>query len=213
MMGWTFQNRDRGESHFDFFSREFNAENDNVKHEVLAAAGTLRTVYIALQVSHKQGSESFVFCVVCLTDWRKEDYFNFGYKDMSEEMGLNNSESHCPRRILDLLSPPEAIQSEGSGLDNIREWRQQCEENLAKAKQLRVTTGALIRTAKPVPFANGREYDTFLVVNAKRLQMTAFAENSYGRMIGTDVRFRDRRFLQGAEVVGCEFPQRTKNSG
>jgi len=72
-----------------------------------------------------------------------KDYFNFSYKNMSEDMGPAQSE--CPESILDLLSPTES--------DWANEWRERCRKVYRQKKTLKdLPVGANISIVK-----NGEE--------------------------------------------------------
>ena len=69
-------------------------------------------------------NEREIFAAIFLTSTDSRDYFNFSYKDMSENSGPYKYD--CPKGILDLLSPT----------DNkfALEWRKACYENIARKK-------------------------------------------------------------------------------
>lgn len=71
--------------------------------------------------------EQETFGVVMLTSVRMNDYFNFYYKEMTEDM--KPYQTNCPESILALLSPTDnkyALQ-----------WREECFENSQKEKKKR----------------------------------------------------------------------------
>ena len=65
-----------------------------------------------------------VFAVVFLTQTDSKDYFNFSYKDMSEDMGP--CECNCPVSILKLLSPTDS--------EWALEWREKCKKRAEQKK-------------------------------------------------------------------------------
>lgn len=67
-------------------------------------------------------NERQIFAAIFLTSTNSKDYFNFSYKDMSENMGPYKYD--CPKGILDLLSPTDNKYA--------LEWRKACYENIAK---------------------------------------------------------------------------------
>ena len=69
-------------------------------------------------------NERTTFAIVFLTSTDSRDYFNFAYKDMSEDMGPYKRD--CPKGILDLLSPTDN--------EYALEWRKACYENIARKK-------------------------------------------------------------------------------
>lgn len=74
------------------------------------------------------------FGVVFLTSTDKKDYFNFAYKDISEDMGPY--ESKCPVGIIKVLSPTTNA--------NALAWRARCIENAKKKSVKDVPVGTII---------------------------------------------------------------------
>lgn len=128
--------------------------------DVLKSAMVGSTYYAAVKPLKKSGgkdengnyiyvdrpeSEQFVFAVVFLTSTDSKDYFNFSYKDMSEDMGPFQCD--CPKSILDLLSPTDN--------ENANEWRKICYENYANKKKYktnslsRLPVGSVIKVTMP----------------------------------------------------------------
>ena len=155
-MGWTYTHRDKGTSVKDFFQQRFGVEILD------CAVVKLRTAYMAIR-----GRDQRVYAVVCLLDYRREDYFNFGYKDMDETMRPFYHE--CPKRILELLTPiPD--NADGYASNNAREWRRQCWDNIRKKTKLPpLKTGTIIKTRQPIKFTDGTSGSLFQVKNGKRL--------------------------------------------
>lgn len=137
-MGWTYFHKEKGVSVIDALKREFPGDiiidlmNDGPK-----------TAYAALQL--KEGK---ILGVVFLLDYRKDgDYCNFGYKDISEDMGPY--ECKCPERILKLLSPEPFNQWS-------REWREKCWLNVEKKKnQVKIKTGQVYFLKEAIQLTSG----------------------------------------------------------
>ena len=92
--------------------------SDGKQHNRLVR-GTLKgSVYYA---AVENLEDHRIWGLVCLTATSKWD---FGYKDMSEDMLPFYFD--CPKAILDLLSPTEN--------ENSRKWREACYENLERKK-------------------------------------------------------------------------------
>lgn len=122
-MGWTFTHTPlpRGIKTEDHVAAKFNITNSRgERQETIAAAKVGGTVYLALRVTPPEDA-AFVTALVVLT---KRSAGGFGYKVMDEEMGP--SESRCPARILDLLSPVSALRYPKYA----EMWRQRCRANL-----------------------------------------------------------------------------------
>lgn len=123
-MGWTFVNKDSSVSMTDFFISEFNYSNEKSSGRVIACSEVVNAygdtvVYIAYETIKNE--ERQVIAIVCLTEER-DDFYNFGYKDITEDMGP--CETDCPEYILDLLTEINAQYA--------LKWRANCRENLYK---------------------------------------------------------------------------------
>jgi hypothetical protein len=94
-------------------------------------------------------NEQEVFGVVILTKTDNKDWFNFCYKEMTEDMGPY--ESKCPVSIIKLLSKTDN--------ENAKAWRQRCIENATKKAdhpigtiiEFEDWTGKTIRIVKCAP--------------------------------------------------------------
>ncbi|MBO6031678.1 MAG: hypothetical protein J6Q22_09415 [Prevotella sp.] len=91
--------------------------------EVLKSA-MVGSVYYAAVKNHKGEVFAAVFLTCGRTRW---DNTAWGYKDMDETMGPN--ESKCPASILALLTPTDSKWA--------NEWRERCRQNIAKAAEIR----------------------------------------------------------------------------
>lgn len=84
-------------------------------------------------------NERETWAAVFLTRTDSKDYFNFYYKDMSEDMGPGDCK--CSVSILDLLSPTEN--------EYALEWRRRCWENAKNKNSLgRLPVGSVIEFKK-----------------------------------------------------------------
>lgn len=126
-----------------------------------------RTYYAAAQelVAGVPGS---VFAVVCLVRWnpRSRDGHQFGYKDMSENMGP--CEADCPASILDLLSPTDN--------KHALDWRERCRANIARRAR-KLSDGDRIRLEQPVTFTDGHVAPEFVVCKRQRSLMLRDPDN------------------------------------
>ncbi len=126
------------------YTRETDGQVSGLK--VLASSCPQnRTYYAAAQVI-ENGVPGEVFAIVCKVLWnpRSKSGENFGYKDMTENMGP--CEDDCPRHIFDLLSPT----SHEYALD----WRRRCAANLALRARA-IEDGDRIRFEEPLTFSDG----------------------------------------------------------
>lgn len=96
--------------------------------EVLKSAMVGSTHYAAVRITKYATNEtpesSIVYAAVTLTSVNNKDYYNFGYKPMSEDMGPHRYE--CPKSILDLLSPTDN--------EYALDWRENCRRNIEEKK-------------------------------------------------------------------------------
>ena len=90
-------------------------KSQNLKHTVIKSSMVGSTYYAAVK-EEKEGQESRVFGLVCLTSTKQSNRFNIGYKAISEDMGP--AELDCPVGILNLLTPTE--------YEYANEWRENC---------------------------------------------------------------------------------------
>ena len=112
-MGWTYQNKPKYIKVIDFLKKEFEWENCEV---IDGSVVKYRTAYLACRIK----STGRVFAVVCMLDYKRGDYHNFGYKDMDEDMLPFYFD--CPKRILNLLTPPETREGKA--------WRSICKKEM-----------------------------------------------------------------------------------
>lgn len=154
-MGWTSLTRSRDESDREFFAREFSC------CQIVDFSKVGNVAYMVLERIEMPGKR---FALVCLTEWDSWNalnfrYFNFRYKDISEEMGP--CESNCPVRLLDKLSPTDS--------EYANNWRQRCRENASSKANGRkriksIVVGAWFKLRTPLKFSDKTMRDTFKVV-------------------------------------------------
>lgn len=151
-MGWTYERREKGEaSHFEWFRRKFDWGNSRLLD---MAAGSLTTLYGAYEIANP-GTVREVHGLVVLIRWVPNDWYNFGYKDMDENMGP--FEYGCPKRIFEQLTPTTN--------EYALEWRdgvRQCHEARDKASAVR--PGDMVKFETPLSFTDGVTSDTFQFV-------------------------------------------------
>lgn len=162
-MGWTFTHKNREENVTDFFKKEFDYSRETGSGKVIACAVKgLHTAYIAYEI--KTPEETRVIALVCLLSYRRNDHYNFGYKDMDESMGP--CESDCPKKILDLLTPLKTAEGFAA------EWRKRCAERLAnRSAKPKLKTGNVLKFNSPIHFRGGSILDTLKVVSVKPFRL------------------------------------------
>jgi hypothetical protein len=124
--------------------------------EVLAAASSLSTVYLAV----KTPETGEVWGCVVEIFWKRNDYFNFYQKEVDETMGPISHD--CPEQILTLLSPTDNAEA--------LRWRSRChEKNEARKARPKLVKGLRIHLAHSLHFKDGIEATDLVVENPKRL--------------------------------------------
>jgi len=158
-MGWTYLHKDKDMNTKDFFSKEFNfIDKRGRKVTVLDCASYLTEAYLAIE-SLTPGEERMVFGMVCLIHYTRNDYYNFGYKDMDESMGPYYY--NCPERILKLLTP--------TTYQNAIKWRKKCWEGIERKKaQPPYKIGDILEFKKPLVFSGGYKVAQLRSVNKRR---------------------------------------------
>lgn len=145
-MGWTYLHRDKGTLDKDFFLKDFDA--GTVFHAWGTVAGTF---YAAVETPREPGK---VWALVAMTNWAPKDHYNFGFKDMSEDMGPY--QSRAPLSVLNALTPTDH--------NYALEWRDRVTHHHEQRKALRgLQAGDQVVLATALRFTNGDERDTFTV--------------------------------------------------
>ncbi len=138
-MGWTYTYKEKGKSVFDFFKERFGWENENATGEVIACGvKNFRTAYLAYKTTVKATGESSVTACVCLLAYSPKDMYNFGFKDIGEEMGP--CETDCPESILKLLTP---ITPGVNTTEYALKWREACWAKVQARKEANKVKRAL----------------------------------------------------------------------
>jgi len=178
-MGWTYTHKDSSVGIKEFFKQEFEFQNERRKLTVLdCAVVNLREAYLALEELNKASGKREVFAVVCLLDYKPNDYYNFGYKDMEESMGPYCY--NCPERILDLLTP--------TSNELALKWRKKCSDRTEKTKAIsKVKEGDILEFEKAVPFSDGSKHLKLELADGKKLLFKAPEGGGYYKLT--------RRFL------------------
>lgn len=148
-----------------------NTLEDGTKRglRVLASSCPGNRTYYAAAQEIVDGIAGTIFGVVCLVRWnpRSRDGRQFGYKDMSENMGP--CEADCPAAILDLLSPTDH--------EYALDWRARCRANLERRAR-KLADGDRIRLSEPVKFTDGHIGQEFVV--SKRGRRTILRDPETG---------------------------------
>jgi hypothetical protein len=177
-----------------YLDAQFTFTRPELTSKVLRSAFIgMRVYYAAIEHVRHEKSDRTVFAVVCLVRYnpRDRDGYIFGYKDMDETVGPN--ESDCPEAILDLLTPTEYPYAQA--------WRTRCQENAAARRALyskpSPRPGQTIVFDQVLSFSDGRSLDRFEVVANPRSHRTMLfrAPDTGGFYRITNVKKRAYRLL------------------
>jgi hypothetical protein len=194
-MGWLYMQSLAG--HYgprQYLDAQFTFMRPDLTSEVLRSALVgMRVYYAAVEHVRREGSERTVFAAVCLVHYNPRDRegYIFGYKDMDETVGPN--ESDCPEAILDLLTPTEYPYAQA--------WRTRCRENAAARRALSSKPsprpGQTIVFDQALSFSDGRSLDRFEVVANPRSHRTVLfrAADTGGLYRITNVKKRAYRLV------------------
>ncbi len=128
-MGWTICRDAIGNiTREDWLRSHYAMNTESVEQEIVDAACVGSTIYGALHVKRGYPGAPFTTAVVVLTQGQPK-FSGFGWKEMCESMGP--VESRCPTRILDRLSPPDALGYKGECVTWAQQWRERCRANAA----------------------------------------------------------------------------------
>jgi len=123
-MGWTYLHTDDTSSKWrkQYIDSHWTGDRKDKDGNVFATLKVLKssmvgsTYYSAVEVVKPE--ERYVFAVVYLTNIARNDWHNFGYKDMDETYGP--CECKCPKGILELLTPTDN--------ETANNWRKRVQE-------------------------------------------------------------------------------------
>ena len=160
-MGWTYTHKHSSLSIKEFFKEEFGFANDRRAVRLLdCAVVNLREAYLAFEDVDKATDKREVFAIVCLLDYRPNDHYNLGYKDMEESEGP--CYYNCPERILKLLTPTTN--------EYAVKWREKCWERIKQRKaRPKLCKGDVVEFSQPITFSSGVKLRTLRVLNPRRL--------------------------------------------
>lgn len=157
-MGWLFFEKPTNIKRWFEDQLTWDNEEKGVKHRCLASSILRRTTaYGAMEITGP-GAEHRVIGIVFLLKYAPKEYpYDFGYKDLDEDMGP--FESQCPDRVLDLLTPTEN--------ETALRWRERCREYNQETRRisaLKKKLGVLLspRDGKPLTL-NGQDYSEFVL--------------------------------------------------
>jgi hypothetical protein len=191
-MGWTVTHKPKGVTTLDFLRSRIDCGNEAGTWKVIAGVARRGVTYLAIDYLDKRSGRRRVFGAAFPVRHypRARDGYNFGYQDVTEDMGP--ADRHCPDKILDLLSPTDDI-------DALR-WRVDCRANNARRRARRnvlkqIPSGATLKFKEPMSF---KRYGTTECLRLVDMGKRLFALPQVGRL----VRLRPNTLLDGEfEVV------------
>ncbi len=174
-MGWTFM-RSRGKDRITIIRELLDYDTDTYTQEIIDHAAVGTTVYLLVKRTPKGTWEpnstyindtdgSFRWIAVFLTRYAR-DACDFGYKDMEESMGPN--ESRCPLRLITRASSLRNADPAVEGHYAAR-WRARCQNfRDQQTRKAKLENGTVLRFASPITFADGYQGDVFTVAITQR---------------------------------------------
>lgn len=162
-MGWIFTQVQKGQAG-EYLKKTMTWDNEHSKGELLKGAFVnWHEYYAAVKITKKDSNKTYTIAVICLIQYAPKDYYNFGYKDLEESMGVYKN--NCPASILKLLTPCEEIYDKDSNSYKYsKNWRIACWENIFRNNDAnRLKNNSVIKFDKPIHFTNNEDVDTFLV--------------------------------------------------
>ena len=137
-MGWTTTHKPSHISAKDYIEQNLLTWTSPTHDYRVLDGGVknFRTYYGAVECVTKATGERRVFAMIVLLQYYKNDYHNFGYKDMDETCGPYHAD--CPERILKLLTETPS--------QHANDWRAACWAKInAKKTRPIITVGASIK--------------------------------------------------------------------
>ena len=164
-------------------------------NRVLKSAMVGSTYYAAVETKTVTG-ERQVWAAVFLTCGKtRHDHTEWGYRDMDETMGPN--ESKCPASILALLTPTDSQWA--------NEWRERCRKNLASAAERRRSGGAAIFAPKGIAVREERDSWILTSANYRRNSTCSAIRFTKARWREFDVAMRTFLEHYGTKEERAEF--------
>lgn len=130
-MGWTYIQRG-SQKVKDILRRELSYTDGSDVLEI--AIVNLREAYAAVRTPKGK-----VVGIVAKLDYAKDRVHDFGFKVMDE--GEGPLITSAPAKVLDLLSPVNAIYKTPLARDFATKWRTACRERLAKREDMKLEVG------------------------------------------------------------------------
>ena len=167
-MGWHYERKPDGLSLSEDLAAKFSFETETQSSVVLdCALAKLRVAYMAVRTTIKNTGNTRVHGLICRVDYRPDEYFSLGLKDMDESEHPYYYD--CPARILDLLSPTDD--------PNALRWRESCRREIAERKAAApLKSGHYLILNSPLRFADGSSHTRFFIRDARRRIFTAHTD-------------------------------------
>jgi hypothetical protein len=132
-MGWTYESKPFGKTAREHMRDKFtqaHVPGEKAGYTVLHDTADIRNYWAIVELTYPDGQKK-IFCAVCLINHCR-GYYNFGYKDMEEEMGPCDSIPPISFfRKLEGIIPPETVN------DWARSWRDRCRAYYAKSERVK----------------------------------------------------------------------------
>ena len=182
-MGWYYEEKLSGQSVSEFFEKKCTFYSAGYKSRMLdCAVVSMNTAYMAVEHTTLKTGQSKVYALVCHLQYAPNDLYNFGYKEVDEDMGP--IEDTCPERIMKLLTPPTT--------DAARNWRERCWGNVQKRKWApKMESGKYLVLDRPLSFSNGDEISTFYIKDARHRIFTVTKDGYRNYKLPANSKLRD----------------------
>lgn len=140
-------------------------------------------------------NERETWAAVFLTHTDMKDYFNFCYKDMSEDMGP--CEDKCPVSILRLLSPTDS--------EWANEWRRRCYENAEKVKAERLNPHTLSKlpVGSSITFPVGFSFEPAGITKGDQVTLHKIMNGGRAVWVGYGYRWKKTQIPKDFEVLSA----------
>ena len=145
--------------------KEQDEDGNWIPKQIVLKSSMVGAVYYAAVQTMEENGGSSVWAAVFQTAINTRDYFNFGYKAVSEASG--SLECKCPKGILKLLTETDS--------DHAKRWRQRCweyhEGQKRKKRIASLPVGSRISFRSTASLKDGRKPgDEIILTKMQRLE-------------------------------------------
>ncbi len=175
-MGYWSDHKRSDKTMREWAAAKYDYENAEFKHEVIETGLVNRTtLFIACKRSVKNDpSVSYVYCMVVLIRWIKDNHYNMMIKELDET--ICPSYYNCPVKVFKSLTPlTDDIDFGSAGI-----WREHVQEYHTARNLLKTVKVDDVIQLKSALLFNGVEVDSLQVYNKRRLLFIPKIKCGYG---------------------------------